>query len=217
MSSAIDSHHRKTSRRAVIRIIGGGMIGPSLLFCRSGRAVAQSSEATYRGSVTTTILAGDGLGETEHSYQLDVIVVFGPPKSPPGGLAETNPFSLFIGPGDPNESGHAGHWEVHSAGVSGGSVVFQYWDLEQTDETSFTGVLTDPHTQESIAANLINVETPLIPGRPQLGVNTLPKAMGEGTQLTGSATQEQTVISLEGLTVDQFTHYSAQIEATRVA
>lgn len=213
------------SRRSLLETIGiavlagGALTGNAaaadrLIPTNLQAAVTQQSE--YRGIAQTVVLAGDGLTTTEHTYERDVVVVFGPPRGAPGGLTETNPFNLFIGPGDPNETGQPGHWEIHSALLSG-NVLFQFWEYEQFEDGTFNGVLINPHNQEAIAANLINVETPLIPGRPQLGVNTLPKAMGEGTQLSGSVSEDTVSIQLLGATIDQFTQFDSRIEATRVA
>ncbi|WP_143423141.1 hypothetical protein [Halegenticoccus soli] len=212
--SVTDSPEAGVSRRGCLKIAGAAAASVAGLRVGTSPSVAQSGEAVYRGVANTVIFAGDGISVTEHAYQRNVVVVFGPPKR--GGLTETNPFGLFIGPADPNETGQPGHLEVHSAVVVGGSV-FQFWEIQPRENGAFAGTLTDPHNQEAIAANLINVETPLIPGRPQLGVNTLPKAMGEGTQLVGAATESETAIRLQGATIDQFTQFDSQMVATRVA
>lgn len=201
------------SRRTFLRVAGTGAVGLGGLWAEPVRA-ATRGEAVFAGTANTVVLAGDGITVTEHVYQRGVVVVYGPPKQ--GGLAETNPFSLFIGPADPNETGRPGHLEVHSAGLVG-SNLFQFWEIGWQEDGTFAGTLTDPHNEEAIAANLINVETPLIPGRPNLGVNTLPKAMGAGTQLVGAVSERETAIRLRGATIDQFTRFGSDMAATRVA
>lgn len=213
------------SRRSLLEAIGLAVLAGGTLTGTAAAAngvqlqvqpqpVTQQSE--YRGIARTVVLAGDGLTTTEHTYEHDVVVVVGPPRGAPGGLMEDGPFNLFIGPGDPNETGQPGRWEIHSALLSG-SVLFQFWEYELFEDGTFTGVLTDPHNQEAIAANLIDVETPLIPGRPNLGMNTLPKAMGKGTRLSGRGSDDAVSIHLVGTTIDQFTRFESRIEATRVA
>lgn len=217
MSINDSQKQNRVSRRTLLATIGVGIMSTPLLAETATAIPIQGGEATYRGPAHTIIRAGDGVTETDHSYRLDVLVGFIPPKSPPGGVAETNPFGFHTGPGNPNEAGQSGHWEIHSAAISNDNIVFQYWGVNQVEENLFSAVLTDAHTQEALSANLINVDTALIPGRPQLGVLTLPKTMGVGTQLEGSVTEEQTSLRLSGATVDGFTSFESHIEAARVA
>ena len=202
------------SRRSYLKILRGAAIGIAGFAASVTPSLAQSGEAIYSGIAETVVLAGDGITTTQNTYQRNVVVVYGPPKQ--GGLTETNPFNLFIGPANPNETGLPGHFEVHSA-VLVGTNVFQFWEIQWQENQAFTGTLTDAHNQEALSTNLINVELPLIPGRPQLGVNTVAKAMGEGTQIAGTVTDTETAIHLHGTTIDQFTQFDSQIQATRVA
>lgn len=215
------------SRRSVLKTAGiaalaGGTLtkavwGADETTPISRPALAQVTQASeYRGVAQTVVLAGDGLTTTEHRYEQDVVVVFGPPAGAQGGLSETNPFNLFVGPGDRNTTAQPGRWEIHSANLVG-NVLFQYWQYEVAEDWTFTGTLTEPHNQEAIAANLLNVETPLIPGRPQLGVNTLPKAMGAGTQVSGAVSDDTVSIVLVGATIDGFTRFESRLEASRTA
>ncbi|MFB6165392.1 MAG: hypothetical protein ABEJ31_09570 [Haloarculaceae archaeon] len=163
--------------------------------------------------MATVVLAGDGATTTQQQYQGDAVAVLSAPKSG-GGLAETNPFGLFVGPGNPNTSGQPGVWEIHSAAVAEGAL-FQYWDLQVLDDRQFEGRLTDPHNPEALTWNLINVELPLIPGRPNLGTLPTPKGMGAGTSVAGTATQDALSLQLQGATIDGFTQFNAAVEAAR--
>lgn len=193
------------SRRSLLEamgvavLAGGALTGPTAATTGStptpvlAQLVSQQSE--YRGPARTVVLAGDGITTTEQTYERDVVVVVGPPRGAPG---------------------QPGHWEIRSALLSG-NVLFQFWEYDLHEDGTFDGVLTDPHNQEAIAANLIDVELPLIPGRPNLGTNTLPKAMGEGTRLSGRGSEDAVSIHLVGATIDQFTRFESRTEATRVA
>lgn len=213
------------SRRQLLKTVGpivlaGGLsTGPSVASAAPGSTTAQQAvtqESQYQGVAQTTVQVGDGINTTDHSYTQEVVVVFGPPRGGADGLAETNPFNLFVSPADPNTTGQPGVWELHSAMVFD-NVLFQFWELNRDEAWTITGQLTEPHNQEAIAVNLINLETPLIPGRPQLGVNTLSKAMGVGTELRGAVTQESTTIEIAGRTIDEFSQFQSQLEAARVA
>lgn len=177
-------------------------------------AAAQQGSTTYGGTATTDVLVGDGLTTTPRRYQKQVIVVFAPPKQ--GGLAETTPFDLFVGPANRNETGQPGHFEIHSA-VLVGSNLFQFWELQAQDDSTFVGTLTDPHNAEALSVNLLNVETSLVPGRPTLGTLPLPKAMGAGTQLVGTVTDQSVELQLQGATIDEYTRFSSQLAANRLS
>lgn len=202
------------SRRSLLQLAGAAVGGLAVLNLGTTSGTAQSGESMYSGTARTDVLVGDGLSTTPHSYQQNVIVVFGPPKQ--GGLTENNPFNLFVGPANRNETGQPGVFEIHTA-VLVGSNVFQYWELQQQDNGTFVGRLTDPHNAEALVTNLINLQTSLIPGRPNLGELTMPKGMAAGTQIVGAVTDSAAEIQLQGLTIDQFTQFSSQIVASRVA
>ena len=202
------------SRRRYLKTLGaaaGAIVG---LNVSTNPGVAQSGESIYSGTASTIVLAGDGASVTQHNYQRNVTIVFGQPKQ--GGLQEMNPFNLIIGPADRNETGQSGHFEVHSAALVDGNL-FQFWELQMQDSNTFVGTLTNPSNAEALVWNLINVELPLIPGRPNFGVLTQPKGMGAGTQLAGAVSDTSAEIRLLGATIDQFTQFGSQISTTRVA
>lgn len=201
-------------RRRYLQLLGATVGAVAGLRFGTAPGTAQSGELVYGGTANTIVLAGDGISVTQQNYQRNVIAVFGPPKQ--GGLAETNPFNLFIGPADRNETGLPGHYEVHSAALVG-SNLFQYWELELRGGGSFAGTLTDPHNAEGLVWNLINVDRPLVPGRPNLGVLTTMLGMGAGTQVAGAVTDTSAEIRLRGATIDGFTQFDSQISATRIA
>lgn len=215
MSSKNSNETRRgISRRKYLQTIGAAAGAIAGLNASTTPGVAQSSESIYSGTANTVILAGDGASVTQHNYQRNVIVVFGQPKQ--GRTQETNPFNLFVGPADRNETGQPGHFEVHSAALVDGNL-FQFWELRMQDSSTFVGTLVNPSNAEALVWNLINVELPLIPGRPNLGVLTQPKGMGEGTQLAGAVNDTSAELRLLGATIDQFTQFGSQMSATRVA
>ncbi|WP_135852978.1 hypothetical protein [Halorussus salinus] len=209
-----DEAENGLTRRNYVKAVGTAVGAVSGLTLGATPSAAQQTELVYGGTANTVILAGDGISVTQNTYQRNVILVFGPPKQ--GGLAETNPFSLFVGPADRNETGQPGHYEVHSAALVG-SNLFQYWDLQLQGNGGFAGTLTDPHNAEGLVWNIINVERALIPGRPNLGVLTTMLGMGVGTQISGAVTDASAEVRLQGATIDQFTQFSSQISAARIA
>ncbi|MDS0294478.1 hypothetical protein [Halogeometricum luteum] len=201
------------TRRTYLKALGavaGAAVG---LRTGTGSTAAQSAEAIYQGVAETAIVVGDGISVAEQNYRRDVILAFGPPKQ--GGLSETNPFHLFVGPANRNETGLPGHYEIHSAALVG-TDLFQYWELRSGDG-AFEGTLTDPHDAEALVWNVVNVERALVPGRSSLGVVTTTLGMGAGTRLVGAVTEDTADVRLQGETIDRFTRFSSVISAARLA
>ncbi|MFJ5261750.1 hypothetical protein ACIQAC_14955 [Streptomyces sp. NPDC088387] len=145
------------------------------------------------------------------TYSMDATLSLSSPRSG-GGATEDNPFSMLLAVGQPAESGALSFW---SAAVSTGSsqdlagnprdpdLLLTYWQMEW-DDGELTAQLTDPHTEEAVALNLLNWPSPLVPCRDDLGElpGGYPHALGEGTTLGGDLDTDGASLTAEGATGD---------------
>lgn len=196
----------------------------------------------YSGTTTTEIRYLDAFGTPlgSQTYQNNVLLRVGSPAVA-GGLQEPNPFNLYVIPDPPSIAGAEGVWEIHSAlgfseqpgevvvspitgeevpssagGIhvtSGGQTLFQFWSLELSTASEFSGVLTDPHNQEALTINLINAQNQIAPGI------TLPwpYPMAAGTELAGSSDGTNLTLVLGGTSIDTSRQFTAEVQATRFA
>ena len=85
------------------------------------------------------------------SYTQKIRLVISPPRRL-GAAVETNPFGLQLAPLSRKNPSVAGEVFAQSARVipvTGGEVLVQYWDLDNTS-TGFIGELSDNHSAEGI-------------------------------------------------------------------
>ncbi|MFF4275737.1 hypothetical protein [Streptomyces sp. NPDC001536] len=129
-----------------------------------------------------------------------------------GGETETNPFSLLLAVGQPSEAGAVSFW---SSAVSTGSsqdlagnprdpnLLLTYWELAW-DDGELSGRLTDPHTEQAVALNLLNWPSLLVPCRSDLGElpGGYPHAVAEGTTLDGEVEGGSANLAAQGSTGD---------------
>ncbi|MFE9093503.1 hypothetical protein [Streptomyces sp. NPDC007264] len=128
------------------------------------------------------------------SYSMSATLDLSRPREG-GGETEDNPFSLLFAAGQPAEVGAVSFW---SSAVSTGSsqdlagnprdpnLLLTYWHLEW-DDGALSGRLTDPHTEQGVALNLLNWPSLIVPCRTDLGTlpGGYPHALAAGTTLKG--------------------------------
>jgi len=145
------------------------------------------------------------------TYSMNTTLDLGRPRSG-GGETETNPFSLLLAVGQPSEAGAVSFW---SSAVSTGSsqdlagnprdpnLLLTYWELEW-DDGDLSGRLTDPHTEQAVALNLLNWPSPLVPCRSDLGElpGGYPHAVAEDATLGGEVDAGSATLTAQGSTGD---------------
>lgn len=150
----------------------------------------------YCGSGNSRRLAGS------RTYAMPATLDFGKPMQG-GGPTEGNPFSLALSVGDPSQQGAMTFKSAQAYNVSSGQALLTYWKL-QWDGSKIEGSLTDDHTREAAALNLVNWPTPLVPCRPELGPlpNGYPHPMSTGTAIAGQVTKSSAALAAKGSTGD---------------
>ncbi|MGW7300869.1 hypothetical protein [Streptomyces sp. NPDC054829] len=172
----------------------------------------------YSGTASVTVdvydyctLDGSRQLSQSKTYSLNTTLDLGEPRGG-GGETEANPFSLLFAAGQPSEAGALSFW---SSAVSTGSsqdlagnprdpnLLLTYWELEWSDG-QLSGRLTDPHTEEAVALNLLNWPSPLMACRPEFGdmPGGFPHALAEGTTLDGTVDAGGADLTARGSTGD---------------
>jgi hypothetical protein len=163
---------------------------------------------TYGGTATTTINVLHPLNGTiidQRTFSNTVLVFID--NSVPG---ETNPKNLVVAPSI-NEVGLEGQLSLSSA-IRFDGFLAQYWTLQITGST-ITGTLVEDHREEALAANLLNsLDLNLLPAGLRF-VTSL--AVAEGTALSGTLTNGQISLTVQGNTVDTFHPFTTTISAFR--
>lgn len=156
---------------------------------------------------------GNVLGQA--TYQKNVVAVVGPPRQA-GGVRESSPINLFIGPNPPSATGEEGQLELHSAvgftdPQDGREFLAQYWTLSLSG-TALSGTLTDTHEAEALALNLLNTAREVSPGV----VIVWPDVIATGATLNGTVSAERLSLRLEGNVSTGDRPFVADITATRL-
>lgn len=172
----------------------------------------------YSGTAQVTVdvydyCSADGsrqLADTK-TYSMSTTLDLGRPRTG-GGETETNPFSLLLAVGQPSEAGAVSFW---SSAVSTGSsqdlagnprdpnLLLTYWELEW-DDGDLSGRLTDPHTEQAVALNLLNWPGLIVPCRSDLGElpGGYPHAVAADTTLGGEVDTGNATLTAQGSTGD---------------
>ncbi|MFD5557003.1 hypothetical protein ACFWIA_24585 [Streptomyces sp. NPDC127068] len=155
----------------------------------------------YRGTAKVSVDVYDHCGAggarrlaDSRTYSLPGTLSLSRPRTG-GGFTEDNPFSLVLAVGQPSDTGALSMWSAAVSTTSGQdltgnprdpNLLLTYWDLDWS-AGQLSGRLTDPHTREAVALNLVNWPTPLAACRPELGQlpGGHPHALGAGTTLGG--------------------------------
>ena len=197
---------------ALVGATGGSLVGTAEA---AGEVVFAGTQVANVQSIDP--LSGQSLGI--QSFQIPAIVVVSPRISG-GGLTESNPFNLVASATDKSAAGAVDVWSAAVANVPAnidvpnpnpGPVLLQYWEI-QSDQTGaqFAGQLTNSHTAEAAALNLINAPTQIAPGVPPI---PFPRAIVEGSTLQGQSDGTSIRIVIQGNTVDGFTPFTSQVDA----
>jgi hypothetical protein len=182
----------------------------------SGAAALWGSEYSGTAEISVDVYdycGGDGsrrLADTR-TYSMAGTLSLSRPRTG-GGESEDNPFSLVLGVGQPSEAGAVSFWSaavstVSSQDLAGNprdpNLLLTYWDLDWTDGR-LSGRLTDPHTEEAVALNLLNWPTAAVACRPEFGElpGAYPHALGTGTTLDGQLGSGSASLTAEGGTSD---------------
>ncbi len=168
------------------------------------------------GTAVTTIQSIDpltGLPLQPQTFQVNNVEAFFDDPLMAGGVSEGNPFNLLItsapqGGGLPAPGG-VSFWSAGSFNTSTGPFLAQYWDITLNEEqTQFQGILREDFVEGAIAFNTLDLPTVIAPGIPPI---SFPKVMAEGTQISGSISQNTLQATIVGNTIDQFTSFVVEI------
>jgi hypothetical protein len=170
-------------------------------------AVGAQDEIIYEGTARLTVELVDVYGRHTGTptYETHVKIVLA--EAHP---LESNPFHMSLQT-EPlvNAPGEISLW----SGLAAEGTFFQYWTYDFVDEGSsrFAGTLTDPHTRESIALNLMTIPVDIAPN---LNMPYI-LAIGQGAEMVGEFAGDELAIAVEGNTTDAVHPFELQIEATR--
>lgn len=183
-------------------------------------AVAQPKPASaapnswrFTGVMTTTVQVPNVYLTSSQvkQFQTNVEVLINYPQQV-GAYTEQNPFSLVI-QSTPmvNNYGEASIW----SSLPAEGVLFQYWsygaEQDGNGNINFAGQLTNNHTQEALALNLITVPTEIAPNLWMPYTH----AMANGTQMQGTVSANgQIHIVIQGNTTDSYRPFTLEIVAT---
>jgi len=170
----------------------------------------------YAGNATTVIHYYDYDPYTGQDYFVEEkqfsfnVLVFAKKPLQTGNTVESNPFYLQINPNRTSSTSAEGDIDIISSmifAVSTGYGLLQYWDLAYNGN-QISGMLTDNHTAEAAAGNLIWAMDD-IAGLKML----MPFPMANGTQLSGTLTATNISITISGQSKDTYRKFTCQINA----
>lgn len=147
----------------------------------------------------------------EKNYTYPVFVFLNPPLTKDG-VTEANPFNLQIYPDRSSNPDEEGHLDISSAlfiiGPSG-EVLLQYWNITLVNG-QIGGILTETHTAESAAANLVWAWDDIA------GIiMTMPFPVATGAVMTGTLSDNSIEINITGESVSTYRKFTSSIIATR--
>jgi len=157
------------------------------------------------------------------SYSLDSTLNLSRPRTG-GDETENNPFSLLFAAGDPSRAGAVSFWSSAVSTTSGQDlagnprdpqVLLTYWDMGWSDG-ELDARLTDPHTQEAVALNLLNWSSPVVACRSDLGQlpGGYPHALASGTTFNGQLDDSTASLTAEGSSTDSLIEFHLTFEGT---
>ncbi len=176
-----------------------------------------NSEREYKGTATVTVEFWDYdvysnqdvyVGKKEYTY--NVFVFTGPPLRCEG-VNETNPFNLSIYPERISGQDEEGHFDMSSCMIINdpyvGKVILQYWNLTLNGQ-NLSGTLTDNHTAEASASNLIWAMENIA------GIQmTMPFPIATGAILTGTINDKNCNFTISGQSTNTYRRFSCNISA----
>ncbi|MGE3359209.1 MAG: hypothetical protein AB7O92_21500, partial [Acidimicrobiia bacterium] len=179
---------------------------------------------TYRGTAEVVVDVYDYCGpgaarsfDRTERFTFDVALNIGRPVTD-GELIESNEFSmqLAVGPDAAEGSVFMQSALVATTPETMRQVVLQYWGYELRNG-QLQGTLGNDHIAEGAAINLINGQNLLVPCRPELGElpGGMPAAVAEGATISGSLTETNAQLRLQGATTDGLRAFTVTISASR--
>ncbi|MFI6493060.1 hypothetical protein [Streptomyces sp. NPDC050564] len=141
-----------------------------------------------------------------------------------GDETEDNPFSLLFAAGDPSQAGAVSFWSSAVGTTSGQDLagnprdpqlLLTYWDVSWSDG-ELDARLTDPHTHEAVALNLLNWPSPVVACRSDLGQlpGGYPHALASGTTFAGQLDGSTASLTAEGSSTDSLIQFRFEFEGT---
>ncbi|WP_432176074.1 hypothetical protein [Streptomyces sp. Tue6028] len=139
-----------------------------------------------------------------------------------GDETEDNPFSLLFAAGDPAQAGAVSFWSSAVSTTSGQDLagnprdphlLLTYWDVDWSGG-ELDARLTDPHTREAVALNLINWSSPVVACRNDLGSlpGGYPHALATGTTFRGPLDASTASLTAEGTSTDGLVEFRIEFE-----
>jgi hypothetical protein len=173
----------------------------------------------YTGTSTMTVQLTNVYGQntTVETYQTPFEVVL---RVPSPYARDPNPFFLAAQSkplvNDPGEASLLSTAPVDTDPTTGEKIVLRMWTLrilqDQGPVGEFDGRLTDNRFNEALSgANAIAIPINYAPNLTQV----MPQAMANGTQMSGTVTQNEFRAQVEGNTTDQTHPFRITIVATR--
>lgn len=133
------------------------------------------------------------------------------PPAEDAGVQERSPFNLIVA----TEMGVEGSLLLVSGQVvtntlTGENVLIDYWDIDESDDGSITGVLTD--RWPGLAYNYIVTAQPIVPCQSDL-VLALKDDVAEGAELAGTVTDDHIHLEVLAQSLDREVRFFATIDA----
>jgi hypothetical protein len=178
-----------------------------------------AAERNYTGSANTTIryyeynaVTGQDEFVEEKNYQYAVKIFTKPPLSA-GSINETNPINIQIYPDRSVSTDEEGHLDISSASLftvnNTNDLLLQYWVINLSGN-NINGTLTNTHTAEAAAANLIWAWDDVA------GIHmVMPFPVGINTTMQGTITDTDFQVTVQGESVNTYRKFTATISAVR--
>lgn len=181
---------------------------------------ATSMKGEYTGIAKTTIqyydydpYAGQDYFIEEKSYEYPIFLYI---KSPVkvGSVVEENPINLSIYPDRDSGDEEEGYIDISSAIVLNdedvGQVLLQYWTLK-LENNKVTGTLTDTHTAEAAAANLLWAWDEITSGLTM----TWPFPIARNTSMSGTLSDNSISLEIVGQSTNTYRQFQSTITAAK--
>ena len=175
------------------------------------------TERIYLGTAKTQAQSVDVFQRPiVQQYQRQVLITISAPlQAQVAKQVENNPFHIRLEPSSAAAFQEEGQYSILSAGISfqgslSSELLVQYWTLTRNG-TAIGGSLVNPQNALAVSANLINLPYAL-PG----GIFTpFVYAMAQGTSFTGTMTDQEIRIQVQGNAIDGAHPFVSEVVAVR--
>lgn len=140
---------------------------------------------------------------------------------------ETNPFQFSISTLLGRTASGEGDYTISSADVfnvpddgqgvphnGDNSLLVQYWEFQQSQDGSVSGSLIETGQSGAVTSNLLFTQGLLVPCRPALGTLDSVAGFAQGTQMSGTITQNSASLTFQGTTIDELRVFRIDIQAS---